>query len=187
MPRVSSRARAHTAVYPGTFDPVTLGHLDIIRRSTHFVDRLVVAVAANPDKKPLFSLDERVGMLEEEIETLTPHFATHVQVEVKPFASLLVDVVESVGGSVIVRGLRAVSDFEYEFTMAGMNARLDPNVETVFLMADQAHQFTASALVKEIARLGGDVGEFIPPGVAQRLRDVFTNPTSPSHTETRRP
>ena len=177
MPHASSSARVHTAVYPGTFDPVTFGHLDIIQRATHFVDRLVVGVATNPGKQPLFSLDERLTMLEEEVAKLefTANVGRHAAVEIKPFDSLLIDLVKNVEASVIVRGLRAVSDFEYEFTMAGMNARLDPTVETVFLMADQAHQFTASGLVKEVARLGGVVDEFVPPGVVRRLKERLKN------------
>ncbi len=177
MPHASSSARVHTAVYPGTFDPVTFGHLDIIQRATHFVDRLVVGVAANPGKQPLFSLDDRVAMLEEEVARLefTASVGRHATVEIKSFDSLLIDLVKTVEASVIVRGLRAVSDFEYEFTMAGMNARLDPTVETVFLMADQAHQFTGSGLVKEVARLGGGVEEFVPCGVVRRLNQHFKN------------
>ena len=143
----------HVGIYPGTFDPITNGHTDIIRRALHVVDRLVIGVARNDGKGPLFSTDERV--------------------EVRPFASLLMSFAEEVGAGVIVRGLRAVSDFEYEFQMAGMNARLNPRIETVFLMASDRFQFISSRFVKEIGALGGDVSHFVSPRVTARLLHRF--------------
>ncbi len=158
------------ALYPGTFDPMTLGHLDIMKRASKLCDKLVVAVAINRGKNPLFPLDERVEM----VENVVAPFRDRIEVEVKPFEGLLIHFVESVGASMIVRGLRAVSDFEYEFQMAGMNDRLNPDIETVFLMADPQFQTIASRLVKEIARLGGDVSQFVTPEVELRLKDKFT-------------
>ena len=154
-------------VYPGTFDPVTNGHVDIICRATRVVDRLVVAVARNAGKEPLFPLAERMAMLAEEVESIAGGDGTAI--EVRPFDALLVDFARSAGAGVIIRGLRAVSDFEYEFQMAGMNARLDPQTETVFLMASDRHQFISSKLVREIGALGGDVSPFVPPRVSARL------------------
>lgn len=154
-------------VYPGTFDPVTNGHIDIISRATRVVDRLVIAVAANPGKGPLFSLQERVEMLQEQLQLLK--IDNGVKVEVRPFDELLMHFVEKIGASIILRGLRAVSDFEYEFQMAGMNTRLNPKVETIFLMASERQQFIASRFVKEVALLGGDITSFVPPQVAQRI------------------
>lgn len=158
-------------VYPGTFDPVTNGHMDIIARATRVVDRLIVAVAVNAGKEPLFTLDERVEMVEADIQALSPDVAARI--EVRPFDTLLVDFVADVGGSVIVRGLRAVSDFEYEFQMAAMNARLSPKLETVFLMASDRHQFISSRFVKEIGRLGGDISHFVSAAVAGHLTARF--------------
>jgi pantetheine-phosphate adenylyltransferase len=153
-------------VYPGTFDPVTNGHIDIISRATRVVDRLVIAVAANPGKGPLFSLQERVEMLQEQLQLLK--IDNGVKVEVRPFDELLMHFVEKIGASIILRGLRAVSDFEYEFQMAGMNTRLNPKVETIFLMASERQQFIASRFVKEVALLGGDIAPFVPAEVVQR-------------------
>ena len=158
------------ALYPGTFDPMTLGHLDIMKRASNLCDKLVIAVAINNSKGPLFSLDERVEM----VENVVAPFRDRIEVEVKPFEGLLIHFVESVGASMIVRGLRAVSDFEYEFQMAGMNDRLNPDIETVFLMADPQYQTIASRLVKEIARLGGDVSQFVTPEVEQRLKEKYS-------------
>ena len=154
-------------LYPGTFDPMTHGHLDIIRRASRLVDRLVIGVAINRDKGPLFSLEERVALIEGEIGALAR--ATGTQIEVHPFENLLIDCAHDVGAQIIVRGLRAVADFEYEYQMVGMNRTLDDSVETVFLMADARHQAIASRLVKEIARLGGDVSKFVPPSVGAAL------------------
>ena len=159
-----------TALYPGTFDPMTLGHLDILKRASNLCDKLVVAVAINNSKNPLFDLEERVEM----VEHVVAPFRDRIEVEVKPFEGLLIHFVESVGASMIVRGLRAVSDFEYEFQMAGMNDRLNPDIETVFLMADPQYQTIASRLVKEIARLGGAVDQFVTPEVEQRLKDKYS-------------
>ncbi len=158
------------ALYPGTFDPMTLGHLDIMKRASKLCDKLIIGVAINRSKSPLFGLDERVEMVENVVEP----FREYIDVEVKPFDGLLIHFVESMGASMIVRGLRAVSDFEYEFQMAGMNDRLNPDIETVFLMADPQFQTIASRLVKEIARLGGNVSQFVTPEVEIRLKDKFT-------------
>lgn len=154
-------------LYPGTFDPITLGHVDIIRRATALVDRLVIGVAINRDKGPLFSLEERVAMIEEECAALSVQTGTEIVAH--PFENLLVDCARDVGAQIIVRGLRAVSDFEYEFQMVGMNRALDNSIETVFLMAEARHQAIASKLVKEIARLGGDVSCFVPPTVVEEV------------------
>ncbi|NRB00203.1 MAG: pantetheine-phosphate adenylyltransferase [Rhodobacteraceae bacterium] len=154
-------------LYPGTFDPVTLGHIDIIRRATVLVDRLVIGVAINRDKGPLFSLEERVAMIEAECATIAEQ--TGVEIVAHPFENLLIDCANDVGASMIIRGLRAVADFEYEFQMVGMNRRLDSSIETVFLMAEAEHQAIASKLVKEIARLGGDVSKFVTPAVRDAL------------------
>ena len=158
--------RAHIGVYPGTFDPVTNGHIDIIARAAKMLHRLVIGVAANPGKGPLFTLEDRLELVRAEAEPIAARTGT--QIEVQPFDSLLVGFARSVGASVIVRGLRAVTDFDYEFQMVGMNHRLDPEVETVFFMASERHQFISSRFVKEIARLGGDVSSFVPPLTLQR-------------------
>ncbi|MGQ2991960.1 MAG: pantetheine-phosphate adenylyltransferase [Brevundimonas sp.] len=151
-------------LYPGTFDPVTNGHLDIIGRAMKLVDRLVVGVAQNDDKGPLFLTDERVEMVRAEVARFD------ADIVVKPFSSLLMHFAEELDASVIVRGLRAVADFEYEFQMTAMNQRLNQDIETVFLMADPRHQAIASRLVKEIARLDGDIDSFVPPAVAAAVR-----------------
>jgi pantetheine-phosphate adenylyltransferase len=156
-------------VYPGTFDPITNGHMDIIRRATRVVDTLIVAIAVNAGKDPFFTLEQRTAMVEEEIRQHNDGLAG--KVVAKPFESLLMNFVVGNGASIVIRGLRAVSDFEYEFQMAGMNARLNPNVETVFLMASERQQFISSRFVKEIARLGGDITSFVSPRVAQHLVD----------------
>lgn len=158
-------------LYPGTFDPITLGHLDIINRAALLVDRLVIGVAINRDKGPLFSLEDRVAMIEAECAALGA--ATGTEIVAHPFESLLIDCAHDVGAQVIVRGLRAVADFEYEFQMVGMNRAMDSSVETVFLMAEAKHQAIASKLVKEIARLGGDVSKFVTPSVKARLLKRF--------------
>ncbi|MGE4063605.1 MAG: pantetheine-phosphate adenylyltransferase [Rhodospirillaceae bacterium] len=162
--------RLRTGVYPGTFDPVTNGHLDIISRASRLVDRLIVAVAVNAGKGPLFSLKERVDMCRAEVGKLQ---LNGMQVEVVPFDTLLMDFVTARGAKLIIRGLRAVSDFEYEFQMAGMNTRINPKVETVFLMASENQQFIASRLVKEVASLGGDISTFVPKGVNERVRRKY--------------
>ncbi|MDR0808007.1 MAG: pantetheine-phosphate adenylyltransferase [Gemmobacter sp.] len=155
-------------LYPGTFDPITLGHVDIILRAVQLVDRLVIGVAINRDKGPLFSLEERVAMVEAECAEITA--ARGGEIIVHPFENLLIDCARDVGATVILRGLRAVADFEYEFQMVGMNRALDSSIETVFLMADARRQAIASKLVKEIARLGGDVSKFVTPAVEKAMR-----------------
>ena len=152
-------------LYPGTFDPVTNGHLDIIGRAVKLVDRLVIGVAINEGKGPLFTLEERVEILREETKNLKG-----AEIVVEPFESLLVHFARKMGAGVIVRGLRAVADFEYEFQMTAMNQQLARDIETVFLMADPKHQAVASRLVKEIAKLDGDISAFVPPQVAVKLR-----------------
>jgi pantetheine-phosphate adenylyltransferase len=154
-------------IYPGTFDPITHGHTDVIRRALHVVDRLVIGVARNDAKGPLFSTDERVAIVREELDNLDNGAGRRI--DVRPFDILLMSFAESIGASVIVKGLRAVSDFEYEFQMAGMNAQLNPNIETVFLMASDRYQFISSRFVKEIGALGGDITHFVSPRVAARL------------------
>ncbi len=154
-------------LYPGTFDPITLGHVDIIRRAAALVDKLVIGVAINRDKGPLFTLEERVSMLEAECAQLSEQTGTEIVAH--PFENLLINCAHDVGAQIIVRGLRAVADFEYEYQMVGMNRSLDDSVETVFLMAEARHQAIASKLVKEIARLGGDVSKFVTPQVREAL------------------
>ena len=158
-------------IYPGTFDPLTNGHVDIISRATKVVDTLIVCVAEHTGKDTLFTLDERLDMVQEEVINLGD--TLKATVEVRPFNTLLMDFAENVEASVIIRGLRAVSDFEYEFQMAGMNSRLNDVIETVFLMASDRHQFIASRFVKEIGRLGGDIGHFVSPRVKQELVKRF--------------
>ncbi|HEX8223959.1 MAG TPA: pantetheine-phosphate adenylyltransferase [Allosphingosinicella sp.] len=148
-----------TGVYPGTFDPITLGHMDIIRRGAHLVDRLVIGVTTNPSKSPMFTVEERMAMVRREIAVIEG------EVDVVSFDSLLMDFAEREGASLILRGLRAVADFEYEYQMAGMNQQLNDEIETVFLMADVSLQPIASRLVKEIARYGGKIEKFVPPAV----------------------
>jgi pantetheine-phosphate adenylyltransferase len=153
-----------TGVYPGTFDPITLGHMDIIRRGAKLVDRLVIGVTTNPSKSPMFSVDERMAMVRREIDGLSG------EIEVVSFDSLLMDFATRENASIIIRGLRAVADFEYEYQMAGMNQQLNDRIETVFLMADVSLQPIASRLVKEIALYGGDIGKFVTPAVADDVR-----------------
>jgi pantetheine-phosphate adenylyltransferase len=153
-------------LYPGTFDPVTNGHLDVISRAARLLDRLVIGVAINIGKGPLFPLAERVELVQAEAETIAAR--TGCTIEVRPFQGLLIGFAHEVGAQMIVRGLRAVTDFDYEFQMTGMNRRLDPNVETVFLMASETNQFISSRFVKEIARLGGDISSFVPKLTLER-------------------
>jgi pantetheine-phosphate adenylyltransferase len=155
-----------TGVYPGTFDPITLGHMDIIRRAAHLVDRLVIGVTTNPSKSPMFSVEERLVMVRREVEAVKDG----AELSVVSFNSLLMDFAEAQGASMIVRGLRAVADFEYEYQMAGMNQQLNADIETVFLMADVSLQPIASNLVKEIARFGGNIDKFVTPSVAAEVR-----------------
>ena len=152
-----------TGVYPGTFDPVTLGHMDIIRRGAKLVDRLVIGVTTNPSKSPMFSIEERMAMVQREVEGIGG------EIHVVSFDSLLMDFAEREGAKVIIRGLRAVADFEYEYQMAGMNQQINPRVETVFLMADVSLQPIASRLVKEIALYGGPIDRFVTPTVAAEV------------------
>ena len=158
-------------LYPGTFDPITLGHIDIIRRASPMVDRLVIGVAINRDKGPLFSLEERLHMIEAECAKLSEQTGTEIVAH--PFENLLINCAKDVGAQIIFRGLRAVADFEYEFQMVGMNRQLDDSIETVFLMAEAKHQAIASKLVKEIARLGGDVSKFVTPLVNNEIVERF--------------
>jgi pantetheine-phosphate adenylyltransferase len=151
------------AIYPGSFDPITNGHLDLIRRGSALFDRLIVAILRNDEKRPLFSVEERVEMLCEVIAGLT-------NVEVGSFDGLLVDYAAQRGASVILRGIRAISDYEYELQMALMNRRLRPEIETVFLMAGEAHSFISSRLVKEVIRLGGNISGLVPPSIEGRLK-----------------
>jgi len=160
-------AKKRIGLYPGTFDPLTLGHIDIIERAIKLVDHLVIGVAANPGKSPLFTQNERVSMVRHETKKLSGK--GHATIAVQAFDQLLIEFAKKVGAGMIVRGLRAVSDFEYEFQMVGMNQRLNSEIETVFLMADPRHQAIASRLVKEIAMLGGNVAPFTSPHVAKLL------------------
>jgi pantetheine-phosphate adenylyltransferase len=160
-------------LYPGTFDPLTLGHIDIIERAVKLVDELVIGVAVNRDKGPLFTLEERVAMVSRAMKSIGKK--NGVVITVTPFETLLMRFAEEVNADIIIRGLRAVSDFEYEFQMVGMNQALNRDIETVFLMADARYQSIASKLVKEIARLGGDISSFVPAGVAAALTKKFTN------------
>ncbi len=152
--------KQRVGIYPGTFDPVTNGHIDVISRAARLLDKLVIGVAVNAGKGPLFALDERVELVRAEMHAIAERNGTVI--EVLPFDALLIDFARKVGASVIFRGLRAVSDFDYEFQMAGMNYRLDPEIETVFLMASERHQFISSRFVKDIAHFGGDISSFVP-------------------------
>ena len=158
-------------LYPGTFDPVTNGHLDVIGRAAKLLDRLVIGVAINIGKGPLFPLEERMELVRAEADAIATR--SGCRIEVRPFEGLLIAFAHEIGAQMIVRGLRAVSDFDYEFQMTGMNRRLDPEVETVFLMASETNQFISSRFVKEIARLGGDISSFVPRLTLERtLRRV---------------
>lgn len=156
-------------LYPGTFDPLTVGHIDIIRRSASLVDKLVIGVAINNGKGPMFSLEERVAMIESETAKIAVE--SGIEIIAHPFENLLIHCAAEVGASIIIRGLRAVADFEYEYQMVGMNRAMNNDIETVFLMAEAQHQAIASKLVKEIARLGGDISKFVTPGVAAALSE----------------
>ena len=156
----------NVGIYPGSFDPIHKGHIDIINRATKLVDKLYIAVADSPHKQPLFNLEERKDMIDNE-------FSSHKDIEVIAFDNLLIDLANSLKAKILIRGLRVVSDFEYEFQMLGMNRQLDSNIETVFLMADAQRQSISSNFVKEIARLGGDVSNFTNSFVTQKLKDKF--------------
>lgn len=155
-------------IYPGTFDPITKGHLHLIKRASKLVDHLIIAVADSNKKAPLFSINERVEMVRADIDTL---YEKYCSIEVKPFNNLLVHFAKEQNASCIVRGLRATSDFEFEFQLTGMNAKLDPNIETVFLMAADKWQFVSSSFVKEIFQLGGDVSEVVTPATHEKLKE----------------
>ena len=158
-------------VYPGTFDPITSGHMEVVRRSLRLVDKLVIGPAISIGKGPLFSLEERIDIIRDDIADFSE--TDKARIQIAPFDGLLIHFAREVGASVIIRGLRAVSDFEYEIQMANMNARMEPNVETIFLMASDRHQFIASSLVKDIARLGGDTSQFVSKKVYERLKKKF--------------
>lgn len=157
------------AIYPGTFDPITFGHLDLIKRASKMFDHLIIAAAKDNYKNPLFSLEERQQIINEELKNLS----VESRVSVEGFEGLLIDFANQKNAKIIIRGLRAVSDFEYEFQMFQMNSKLDPDIQTVFLPACEDHHFTASRLVKEVARLGGDVSKFVSPRVVERLHQKF--------------
>jgi pantetheine-phosphate adenylyltransferase len=161
-----------TGIYPGTFDPITLGHMDIIKRALHVVDKLIIGVALDTGKSPIFELETRAELVRLCLESLG---ADTKRVEVKPFSGLLVNFAEENGASLLIRGLRAVSDFEYEFQMACMNSRLNPSMETVFLTASEDTHFISSRFVKQIVRLGGDISSFVSPHVNRRLREHFSS------------
>lgn len=163
--------RLHIGVYPGTFDPITFGHMDIIQRATRLVDRLIVAVATNVGKDPLFSVEARIELIKNELKN---HVFSHdIEIIIKPFDNLLVNFAKKEGAQLLIRGLRAVSDFEYEFQMAGTNRKMSPDLETVFLVASESYQLIASNLVKEIARLKGDTTPFVSAQVAEKLKERF--------------
>ncbi len=164
---MATEAKHLTGIYPGTFDPITLGHLDIVRRGLKLVDKLVIGVTTNPDKKPLFSAEERLSQIVRETSGLAE--ASGTVIEVVTFDTLLMDFAVASNADIIIRGLRAVSDFEYEFQMAGMNSAINSDIETVFLMADARLQSIASRLVKEIAAFGGDITPFVPSAVAAEV------------------
>lgn len=164
-----------TGIYPGTFDPITFGHMDIIRRATRLVDRLVIAVAADTAKTPLFSLEQRVAMVKGDIAPLVEN---GTNIEVYGFEGLVVNFAQEHDASLLIRGLRAVSDFEYEFQMSGMNSKMNPNIQTVFLPASETTHFIASRFVKQIVRLGGNVSELVSTNVTQHLKEHFSKENS---------
>ena len=168
-----------TAVYPGTFDPITNGHLDIIARGLSVFDEVTIAILLNPEKQPLFTVEERVEIIGEA-------YAGESRVKVDTFSGLLVDYAEKIGATVIVRGLRAISDFEYEFQMALMNRHLNPRIETVFMMPAERYSYLSSRLVKEVFQLGGGVKELVPPVVERRLREKYPEPAPPGERRRRR-
>jgi pantetheine-phosphate adenylyltransferase len=164
--------RQSLAVFPGSFDPITNGHLDIVTRGLNVFDRVRLAILVNPDKKPLFSIDERLRLIRQT-------YADNPRVEVDTFSGLLVDYAEKVGATVIIRGIRAISDFEYEFQMALMNRRLNPSIETVFMMPAESYSYVSSRLVKEVFQLGGRVSDLVPPAVERRLCEEYGDPAEP--------
>lgn len=160
-------------LYPGTFDPITLGHIDILARSAKLVDHLVLGISTNPSKTPLFDLEERVEVVKSETAFIQEQ--SGVTIEVRPFSSLLMHFAEEIGATAIIRGLRAVSDFEYEFQMTAMNYKLNPDIETIFLMAEPSLQSISSNLVKEIAKFNGDIKDFVTPRVREMVVEKFSN------------
>jgi pantetheine-phosphate adenylyltransferase len=171
-------SKGSLAVFPGSFDPITNGHLDIVDRGLAVFDRVRMAILMNPEKQPLFSVDERVAIIREA-------YRGSPRVEVDTFSGLLVDYAERVGASVIIRGIRAISDFEYEFQMALMNRRLNPHIETVFMMPAESYSYVSSRLVKEVFQLGGRVSDLVPPVVERRLSDKYGTPVRPARTPAR--
>jgi pantetheine-phosphate adenylyltransferase len=174
------RPGASLAVFPGSFDPITNGHLDIVDRGLAVFDRVRMAILVNPEKQPLFTVEERVGIIREA-------YRGNPRVEIDTFCGLLVDYASRVGASVIIRGLRAISDFEYEFQMALMNRRLDPRIETVFMMPAESYSYVSSRLVKEVFQLGGRVSDLVPPVVEKRLREKYGTPLRGARPDRARP
>ncbi|MCG6922663.1 MAG: pantetheine-phosphate adenylyltransferase [Acidobacteriota bacterium] len=172
MTKDKPSSRPSLAVFPGSFDPITNGHLDIVERGLHVFDRVRTAILINPEKKPLFSIDERVKLIRDT-------YADEPRVEIDTFSGLLVDYAEKVGATVIIRGIRAISDFEFEFQMALMNRRLNPAIETVFMMPAESYSYVSSRLVKEVFQLGGRVSDLVPPVVERRLCEVYGSPIPP--------
>ena len=160
-------------IYPGTFDPITIGHMDIVRRALHVLDKLIIGVALDSAKEPIFDIEKRADLVRAEIKSLN---GDAPRVEVKPFSGLLANFAREQGATLLIRGLRAVSDFEYEFQMASVNNKIAPELETVFLTASDATHFISSRFVKQIARLGGDVSKFVSPAVAAALRQEYLEP-----------
>ena len=165
----------HIGLYPGTFDPLTFGHLDMIERASQICDRLIIGVAENSGKSPLFTLGQRLSIVKEQVDIIKHNTGSSLDIEVESFTGLLTDFARQKDARFIIRGLRAVSDFEYEFQMASANKRLKADLETVFLTASESQHFVASSLVKEIARYGGDISSFVPPEVGQRMNALFTD------------
>ena len=168
----------HIGLYPGTFDPLTFGHIDMIERASHICDQLIIGVAENSGKSPLFSLSQRLNIVKEQVDYIYQKEKCTSNIKVESFTGLLTDFARRKGASFIIRGLRAVSDFEYEFQMASANKRLKPDLETVFLTASESQHFVASALVKEIARYGGDISSFVPVEVSHYMAEAFSEKSS---------
>ncbi|AIL12710.1 phosphopantetheine adenylyltransferase [Candidatus Paracaedimonas acanthamoebae] len=171
---MSQKSPQQIAVYPGTFDPITKGHRDIIQRAALLFDKIIIAIAVNAGKNPTFSLQERFQLVQHEVEALSAEKNLN-NIEVQTFDTLLVNFAKKVGARTLIRGLRAVSDFEYELQLVGMNTSLSPELETIFLMASERYQFISSSMIKEVAQLGGDVTPFVSPFVAQKFLEKTTN------------